>query len=59
VPEGRRLAAFDPQTSGGLLLAVPASEEAELLHALRKAGWDVAERVGTVTPRAEHSVELR
>ena len=59
VPEGRRLAAFDPQTSGGLLLAVPASEEAELLHALRKAGWDVAERVGAVAPRADHAVELR
>ena len=59
VPEGRRLAAFDPQTSGGLLLAVPASEEAELLHALRKAGWNAAERVGTVVARAEHSVVLR
>ena len=59
VSEGRRLAAFDPQTSGGLLLAVPASEEADLLHALRGAGWDAAARVGTVAARAEHSVELR
>ena len=58
VPEGRRLAAFDPQTSGGLLLAVPASEEAGLLHALRKAGWDAAARVGTVAARAAHSIEL-
>jgi selenide,water dikinase len=57
--EGRRLAAFDPQTSGGLLLSVPASEEADLLHALRKAGWDAAARVGTVTARAAHAVELR
>ncbi len=59
VSEGRRLAAFDPQTSGGLLLAVPASEEAGLLHALRNAGWDAAARVGTVAARREHSVELR
>lgn len=58
VPEGRRLAAFDPQTSGGLLLAVPSSEEARLLHGLRKAGWEVAGRVGTVEARAGHSVAL-
>jgi len=58
VAEGRQLAAFDPQTSGGLLLAVPSSEEAALLHALRKAGWDAAVRVGTVTARAGHAVEL-
>lgn len=59
LPEGVRLAAFDPQTSGGLLLAVPASEEAGLLHALREAGWDAAARVGTVTTRTAHAVELR
>jgi selenide,water dikinase len=59
VTEGRRLAAFDPQTSGGLLLAVPKSEEAGLLHGLRLAGWDVAERVGEVASRGERAVELR
>jgi selenide,water dikinase len=59
VTEGMRLAAFDPQTSGGLLLAVPRSEEAGLLHALRMAGWHVAERVGTVAARGERAVELR
>jgi len=58
VPEGLRLAAFDPQTSGGLLLAVPRSEEAGLLQALRTAGWSAAERVGTVAPRGAHAVEL-
>jgi selenide,water dikinase len=59
VSEGLRLAAFDPQTSGGLLLAVPRSEEAALLHALRTAGWAVAERIGTVAVRGDHAVELR
>ena len=59
VSEARRLAAFDPQTSGGLLLAVPASEEARLLHELRKAGWSAAVGVGTVEGRAGHSIELR
>ena len=58
VGEGRRLAAFDPQTSGGLLLAVPASEEETLLPALRRAGWHAAARIGTVVTRTEHSVEL-
>ncbi|CAN5767279.1 selenide, water dikinase SelD [soil metagenome] len=59
VTEGRRLAAFDPQTSGGLLLAVSRSEEAALLHALRMAEWTVAERIGTVLLRGEHAVEVR
>jgi selenide,water dikinase len=59
VPEGRRLAAFDPQTSGGLLLALPASEEAQLLHALRRVGWELAARVGSVMSRGEQAVELR
>jgi selenide,water dikinase len=59
VPESRRLAAFDPQTSGGLLLAVPKSEEVGLLHALRLASWEAAGRVGTVASRGERSVELR
>ena len=58
VPEGLQLAAFDPQTSGGLLLAVPGSEAAGLLQALRAAGWSAAERVGTVAPRGAHAVEL-
>jgi len=59
VPEGRRLAGFDPQTSGGLLLAVPPGREVELLGGLRKAGWMSAARVGVVASRGERSVELR
>jgi len=59
VPEGRRLAAFDPQTSGGLLLAVPADRADPLVTALEEAGWMSAARVGTAVERGERSVELR
>lgn len=37
---------FDPQTSGGLLLAVPAAQVAALLASLRAAGYDDAVDIG-------------
>lgn len=40
---------FDPQTSGGLLLAIPEERATELVEALREAG-DPASRVGHVSP---------
>ena len=58
VGEGRRLAAFDPQTSGGLLLVTPAGRENELLEQLGEVGWDRAAIVGSVEPRGEYAVEL-
>ncbi len=39
---------FDPQTSGGLLFSVPASEGKKLVEALHEAGIDCASIVGTV-----------
>jgi selenide,water dikinase len=39
---------FDPQTSGGLLLAVPADQSDGLLTELKKAGVEAAVRVGEV-----------
>lgn len=39
---------FDPQTSGGLLLAVPAGEADELTSALQAAGVAVAASIGQV-----------
>ena len=39
---------FDPQTSGGLLLSLPAAEADDLLAALRDAGVDTAAGVGQV-----------
>ena len=39
---------FDPQTSGGLLLSLPATEADNLLAALKEVGVDTAARVGKV-----------
>jgi len=39
---------FDPQTSGGLLLAVPADQSDGLLAGLKKAGIEAAAHVGNV-----------
>ena len=39
---------FDPQTSGGLLISVPADQSDGLLTALKKAGVDAAAHVGEV-----------
>jgi selenide,water dikinase len=59
VSEGLRLAAFDPQTSGGLLLAVPAAGADALVGRLHAAGWKAAARIGLVEPRGRSAVELR
>jgi selenide,water dikinase len=39
---------FDPQTSGGLLIAVAAAQADDLIAALKKEGIDAATRVGEV-----------
>jgi selenide,water dikinase len=43
---------FDPQTSGGLLAAVPASEAERCVAALRAARYDHAAVIGTVSARS-------
>ena len=43
---------FDPQTSGGLLAAVPAAAAAPTLERLREAGAPDAAMIGEVTPTA-------
>ena len=40
---------FDPQTSGGLLVAVPKAQGEGLLHELHNAGVKQAKTIGTVT----------
>ena len=40
---------YDPQTSGGLLLALPADQADALLIALHEAGVSYAVKVGEVT----------
>ncbi|MGH7822828.1 MAG: selenide, water dikinase SelD, partial [Candidatus Binatia bacterium] len=50
--------AFDPQTSGGLLIAVPGADADRLVADLRSAGLAVAARIGTVVARTASAVEL-
>ena len=59
VAEARVLLAFDPQTSGGLLLAVPAAAAAALVEALGDAGSPGAARIGEVEPRAPGGPAVR
>ena len=58
VPNVLREVAFDPQTSGGLLIALPATEADCLLEELRAAGLESARRVGQVLPSSDRWVEL-
>ena len=47
-PDWHREIVFDPQTSGGLLVAVDPKQSAAALEALHKAGVASARRIGTV-----------
>ena len=47
---------FDPQTSGGLLLAVPLTEADQLIANLRREGIEAASRVGEVTANTRPAV---
>jgi selenide,water dikinase len=49
----------DAQTSGGLLIAVPADRAEALLAGLRKRGTRAAARIGDVRPQGEHALVLR
>jgi len=49
---------FDPQTSGGLLIALPESEAHSLLVDLQKSGNGEAAIVGRVIPRGRFSIDL-
>ena len=50
--------AFDPQTSGGLLIAVPESEANAFVQALLNAGSLAAAIIGQAVPPGAHWVEL-
>jgi len=51
VPESERIILFDPQTSGGLLIALPAAAGGNLLDNLKKRGIAEAALVGEVIVR--------
>ena len=50
--------AFDPQTSGGLLIAVPAHEAPALTRELLNEGVLAAAVIGEIAPRSQSWVEL-
>ncbi|MCJ7488455.1 MAG: selenide, water dikinase SelD [Candidatus Aminicenantes bacterium] len=50
---------YDPQTSGGLLIAVRKSKAAELLAALHKKGVESAAVIGRVTRKGRAKIVLR
>ena len=56
VPENIQDICFDPQTSGGLLIAVPAAEAGQLQAALRAAGVAAAAIIGRVTDTGEGEI---
>ena len=49
---------FDPQTSGGLLLSLPAVEADNLIGALKKAGLETVARVGQVVGNGKPFVKV-
>ena len=50
---------YDPQTSGGLLAALPANGAEACVHALREAGYECATAIGRVLPgNGEPRIEL-
>jgi len=50
---------YDPQTSGGLLMAVPEARAADVLARLRERGVARAVRIGRVVERSEGKILLR
>lgn len=59
VAENVRDICFDPQTSGGLLLAVPEAEAGALVSALKKAGVAAASVIGQVTGEGAGEIYVR
>ena len=58
VSDEMALMAFDPQTSGGLLMSVPEAEAIAMLAELHEAGCPEAAIVGRVESRREFPLEL-
>jgi selenide,water dikinase len=59
VDETTRVLLCDAQTSGGLLLAVPAERAQDLIAALKKEGTPAAARIGRVTAGTAGTIQVR
>ena len=57
LPSWHQEIVFDPQTSGGILAAVPADQAEDLVCALNDAGIAAAGQIGLVAP-ANHKLSL-
>lgn len=58
IPETERILLYDPQTSGGLLIAVPSRQEETLLTMLQEKGISEAATVGEVVSRQENLITV-
>ena len=58
VPEAERIVLFDPQTSGGLLIALPRSNGERLLAGLHAKGMPEAAIIGEVTGRETNLISV-
>ena len=58
IPEYKRNLLFDPQTSGGLLIALPPEKSAMMVEKLRKKQI-IASIIGKVVKQAEHKITIR
>ncbi len=59
VPEPVRVACFDPQTSGGLLIAVAPEKTERLLQELEREGVNVRAIIGRVVSGAPGTITIR
>jgi selenide, water dikinase len=57
IPEHRKTLLFDPQTAGGLLLAVPAQQSQELIASLRAEEVSASE-IGEVLPETKPLIQV-
>jgi len=58
VPELERIVLFDPQTSGGLLIALPESEGEDLLKKLQEKGIKEASLIGKIVQREKNLITV-
>jgi len=56
IPSLEKIILFDPQTSGGLLIALPKEQSQKLLELLLKKGVRDATLIGEVIPREKYSI---